>query len=51
MKANKRPDCNCANCDRSCYRNDSGVRRKRTGPKEAKRRLAELKAMVSGGAA
>jgi len=47
MKKNARPNCNCTNCDRSCYRNDSGVKRHYTSKKEALRRLAELKALVS----
>jgi hypothetical protein len=50
MKPNKRPNCNCTNCDRSCYRSDSGVRLNRTSKEQAKKRLSELKEMVAGGA-
>jgi hypothetical protein len=51
MKPNKRPDCNCINCDRSCYKaGDSGVRHRHTTKEVAKKRLADLKQMVAGGA-
>lgn len=50
MKPNKRPDCNCINCDRSCYKaGDSGVKHNHTTKAEAKKRLAELKDLVAGG--
>ena len=47
MNTPRRPGCKCTNCDRSCYRPDSGVKRHYTSKKEALRRLAELKALVS----
>jgi hypothetical protein len=50
MKTPKRPDCNCTNCDRSCYQNGSGVVHRKTTRDEAKKRLAKLRELVSGGA-
>lgn len=50
MKPQKRPDCNCTNCDRSCYRNGSGVVHKKTTREQAKKRIAKLIDLVSGGA-
>lgn len=50
MKPNKRPDCNCTNCDRSCYKQGpSGTSLYRTKREDALKRLADLKKMVGGG--
>lgn len=48
MSPNKRPNCNCINCDRSCYK-DSGTKHRHTTREQAKKRLAALKDLVAGG--
>lgn len=50
MKPANRLDCNCTNCDRSCYQNNSGVVHKKTTREQAKKRIAKLKDLVTGGA-
>ncbi|WP_428398259.1 hypothetical protein [Marinobacter salarius] len=44
----RNPQCNCINCDRSCFRGKSGTTHRRTNKAAALNRLEALKAWIAG---